>query len=129
MGVISQDPRYTEIEREKTLRIDLVDGYYVEGHCDIFCLKDGFPTIVELKSADSKRTLATCIKKGQPKSDNLAQLVAYLCASGLSKGYLVYSFYPDNVNLAIEREFTVELDTNGAICWTEWQVLLQCNTW
>ncbi len=112
---LAKDPRYTEIERERTLRIDLDGGHYVEGHCDIYCLEDGQPVIFELKSANSKRTLATCIKKGQPKSDNLAQLVAYLCAAGLSKGYLVYSFYPDNVTLAIERKFTVTLADDGAV--------------
>ena len=115
VATLGADPRYTEIERVRTLRIDLGDGLYVEGHCDIICLEDGQQVIFELKSADSKRTLATCIKKGKPKSDNLAQLVAYLCAAGLSKGYLVYSFYPDNVTLAIERKFTVELAADGAI--------------
>jgi hypothetical protein len=107
-----------------------VPGVEISGHAD-FVITDalGRPTAVhELKSITSKNVRREVIGKGFFKTENLAQVVAYMGELDLTDGALIYTYYEHPKTASEEdkkdwlkleavdaRTFSVHVDTYGRI--------------
>jgi hypothetical protein len=111
--------RETEVKRVSSK----VPGVTISGHADfIFIGADGKTARVdELKSVTSKNVRRDVIKNGKFKTENLAQLVAYMGELDCVHGKLIYSYYentesdPYAPKLVDERTFVVHIDDYGRI--------------
>lgn len=110
--------REVEIKRKSARTPEVT----ISGHAD-FVYKDpatGRITAVdELKSVTSKNVRREVIGKGFFKTENLAQLVAYMGEFDVTQGALVYTYYEQDAYGEYEaldsRTFSVEIDEYGRI--------------
>lgn len=107
----------TDYEREVPFQIQIADDAVISGRID-FVLAD--QRIDELKSTESANVIRDVINNGKFKHANVAQLVVYLMAKGLTYGNLIYSAYKrDKKTKALvhvaDRTYAVQLMANGDI--------------
>lgn len=110
-----QFTRELEVQRDSP-----INGVSVRGHID-FLIDDPDQLIVdELKHVQSKNVRRDVIRKGRPKTENLAQTVNYMWQARTTVGRLKYSFYEEDTNNQLyycteERTFDVRIDDFGRI--------------
>lgn len=127
-ALFKKDERFDNVDREVWLEVSPRDGVVHRGRCD-FLLRikeQDTKAVFEMKSADSTNTRDNVIRKGlvaEKKSDNLAQLVTYMIASETTTGFLIYTWYKqelDEKGVAVwqpkeERSFRVDILDDGKI--------------
>lgn len=92
----------------------------VSGHADFVLLDaEGKPALVhELKSVSSRAQYRNIFKNGQYKTENLAQLVAYMAAFYVSAGQLIYTYFEpteDTWKPVEQKVFAVLVDDFGRV--------------
>lgn len=121
LGLVEGKSFYRETEVFRTS--SKVPGVTISGHAD-FVIKDdrgGVARVDELKSVTSKNVRRDVLKNGKFKTENLAQLVAYMGEFDCVHGRLVYSYYEKTESdpyapvLVDERVFVVHIDDYGRI--------------
>lgn len=99
--------------------IDDSTGAYFSGRIDYRVTVGDESYLVELKSTESSNVLKEVIGKGNFKTDNLAQLVAYMLVTRLNHGQLIYTYFERDstkaLSKAAERVFDVWLHDDGSI--------------
>jgi hypothetical protein len=106
-----------DFSREEPFKIQIAPDAVVSGRVD-FVIAD--TRIDELKSTESTNVIREVIKNGNIKQSNVAQLVVYIMAKGLTFGNLIYSAYKRDKKTkelihVSDRVFSVQLMADGGI--------------
>lgn len=88
-----------------------ISGVVVSGRLDFMVYHSKYRVPHELKASQSTKVLYGVIRKGEPKINNVAQVVNYFIHLGLDRGLLVYKYVPKYEM----RKFKIEVDDAGKI--------------
>lgn len=113
---LTADPSVSHFSREQSVSIVLTKDTLLTGRYDaVVHFKElPSPEVYEFKSMSSKTSFAKVFKKGVPKTENVAQICAYLSLLKLSTGQLIYSFY-EKEKLILSKLFEIKIEEDGTI--------------
>jgi hypothetical protein len=114
LGLIEQGVDYL---REVEVFQEVMGDITFSGHIDFWCPQDKYK-IRELKSATSEKTFIEVIRRGHYKSENLAQVVAYMVSEEVYDSILSYTYYSkeqEQYEPTAMRNFQVRIRDDGRI--------------